>query len=68
MAGALERSKGNVLTRWRRGLLGGFLAFLVFNLLVIYVTPKFLGEPLDAALAMTVFHVGFTAADVIRFL
>ncbi|MEJ2090883.1 MAG: hypothetical protein P8X65_01695 [Syntrophobacterales bacterium] len=68
MAGALERLKANVLTRWRRGLLGGFLAFLVFNTLVIYVTPKFFGEPLDVALAMIVFHVDFSAADVIRFL
>ena len=68
MAGALERLKANVLTRWRRGLLGGFLAFLVFNTLVIYVTPKFLGEPLDVALAMIVFHVDFSAADLIRFL
>ena len=68
MAGTLERSKENVLTRWKRGLLGGFLAFLVFNILVFHVSPKFLGEPLDVALAMSVFHVGFTAADVIRFL
>ena len=68
MATTLEKLKENVLSRWRRGLLGGILAFLVFNILVFHVSPKFLGEPLDVALAMTVFHVGFTAADVIRFL
>ena len=68
MARPLERLKVNVLSRWKRGLLGGILAFLVFNILVFHVSPKFLGEPLDVALAMTVFHVGFTAADVIRFL
>jgi hypothetical protein len=60
--------KVNVLTHLGRGVLGGFLAFLVFNILVIHVAPKFLGEPLDVALAMIILDVGFTTADAIRFL
>lgn len=62
------RVKANVLTHWGRGLLGGILAYLVFNTLVIYVTPRFLGEPLDIALAMIVLDLDLTAADVVRFL
>ena len=60
--------KINLLTHWWRGILGGLLAFLVFNLLVIHVAAKFLGVPLDIALAMITFHVGENTANIIRFL
>ncbi len=68
MTSTASQIKVNILTHWWRGILGGFLAFLVFNLLVIHVAAKFLGIPLDIALAMIVFHVGETTADAIRFL
>jgi hypothetical protein len=64
----LEKVKVNVLTHLGRGILGGILAFLAFNLLVFHVSPIFLGDPLDVALAMTVFHVDFMVADIIRFI
>ena len=68
MATVAEKVKINVLTHWGRGILGGILAFLAFNTLVFHVSPKFLGEPLDVALAMVVFHVDFTVADILRFM
>jgi hypothetical protein len=68
MKAIVEIIKINVLTHLGRGILGGILAFLAFNFLVFHVSPKFLGEPLDVALAMTVFHVDFTVADIIRFI
>ena len=61
------RVKINVLTHWGRAICGGFLAFLVFNVLATYVV-KYLGEPLDVALAMIVLDLDWTAADIVRFL
>jgi hypothetical protein len=68
MTSTATEIKANALTLCWRGVLGGLLAFLVFNLLVIHVAARFLGIPLDIALAMIVFHVGETPANVIRFL
>jgi len=68
MAHAAEKVRVNVRIHLMRGILGGIVAFVVFNAFVIYVSPKFLGEPLDIALAMIVLDVGFTAANVLRFL
>jgi len=68
MARAGEKVWVNLRTHLVRSILGGIVAFLVFNTLVIYVSPRFLGEPLDISLAMIVLDVGFTAANVIRFL
>ena len=68
MATSAAKIKVNILNHWGRAVGGGFLAFLVFNLLVTHVTPKFLNEPLDIALAMTVLDLDLTAADVVRFL
>jgi hypothetical protein len=68
MATAAERVKVNILEHLWRGIVGGIIAFLVFNILVHHVSNKFLGQPMDVALAMVVLHLDLTVANIFRFI